>query len=277
MKHTINSCQQKYDVLDLFDRAIAYNPAYVKLGIGVTGAVMLSQAVYWSKRTGANNEWFYKTQDEWESETGLTRREQETARKKMKERGILLEDKRGVPCKIWYKVDKMVLRRFVLNLIGNDDYSMAESAKLECTKAPYSDGGISQTITENTTEITTDIISLVSNVPIETNARGKKPDYIREIWNQYPEHRRGGTDQQLWKKWKAMRLTESDAADILNYLVVANESWRLEPRFVPGITKFIDEHRWKVSIDSSSTSNRIDHQDTSWAEDFDPTDEDFTL
>ena len=258
-------------IIDLLDRPIAYQPIFVKLGAGVTGAVMLSQAVYWSKRTN-NDGWFYKTQEDWELETGLTRREQETARKKLKALGILEEKKQGVPCKVFYKINAQALSQHV-QIIQS---SMAESAKLECTKAPSSVGENSQTITENTTETTTEINNSLVSADAKTPNRFVKPDYIREIWNQYPEHRRGGTDQQLWKKWRSMRLTESDANAVLFYLAKANPVWATSPKFVPGITKFIDEQRWLGPLPEADTprgSDPVNWDDTSWADGFNPFEE----
>ena len=43
------------------DRPIAFNRHYVSLGCGLNGALMLSQMVYWSKRTKDKNGYFYKT------------------------------------------------------------------------------------------------------------------------------------------------------------------------------------------------------------------------
>ena len=53
------------------DRPIAFNRDFVSIGCGIKGALMLSQAVYWGKRTTAKDGSFYKTQAEWEEETGL--------------------------------------------------------------------------------------------------------------------------------------------------------------------------------------------------------------
>ena len=261
-------------VMDILDRPIAYQPIFVHLGAGVTGAIFLSQAIYWSKRTNSSA-WFYKTQQEWEQETGLTRREQESARRKLREAGIIEEKKQGVPCRVFFRVNQEALSQFV----QKRQTSMAESAKLECTKTPNSDGGKRQTKTETTTETTTEINSLVST-GVETGVKksNRKPDYIREIWNQYPEHRRGGTDQQLWKKWKSLRLTESDANSVLSYLAKANQVWSANPRFVPGITRFIDEQRWKGPLPESGApvgSAPINWDDTSWADGFNPHEEAF--
>lgn len=155
------------------DRPIAFNRHYVSLGCGINGALMLSQMVYWSKRTKDKNGYFYKTQDDWEQETGLTRREQETARKRLRELGFVSEHKHGVPCKVHFRVEHDNLYSALIKYAQNSQSSMAESAKLECTNPPNSDGGIRQTNTENTQEITTD--SKLGSSELEKILKGKKP------------------------------------------------------------------------------------------------------
>ena len=141
------------------DKPVAFNRDFVALGVGITGALFLSQCVYWAKRLDFERDgWFYKTQQDWEKETGMTRREQESARTKLVSLGFLEEKKQGIPCKIWYRINSNNLLS-ALNSVANKSAlmrqtSMAESAKLDCTKAPYCDGGMRQTNTENTTENT---------------------------------------------------------------------------------------------------------------------------
>ena len=129
------------------DRPIAFNRHYVALGCGINGALMLSQMVYWSKRTKDRNGYFYKTQEEWEEETGLGRREQETARKKLRELTFVSEHKRGVPCKVHFKVEFDNLYSALIKYAQNSQSSMAESAKLECANPPNKNVGIRQTNT----------------------------------------------------------------------------------------------------------------------------------
>ncbi|MGL4223851.1 MAG: hypothetical protein ACRCSE_01710 [Vibrio sp.] len=154
------------NLVELLDRPIAFHRPFVELGLGVTGALFLSQAIYWSRRTNGSG-WFYKTQDEWEAETGLTRREQETARKKLKSVGILEEKKQGVPCRVFYRInDQKLLQLLAEKSLENNtnpdcteqpnqyggkrQTSMAETAELDCTKAPCCDGEKRQTKTEIT-------------------------------------------------------------------------------------------------------------------------------
>lgn len=89
----------------LLERPVAYHRAFVALGAGVTGALMLSQAVYWSSRTNDADGWFYKSQVEWEEETGLTRAEQEKCRRALKAAGVLEEVRKGLPAKLFYRVN----------------------------------------------------------------------------------------------------------------------------------------------------------------------------
>jgi hypothetical protein len=139
----------------MWDRPIAFQRIFCKFG-GVTAALMLSQAVYWSKRTKNKDGWFYKTQADWEEETGLTRREQETARKSLK--GILECKLQGVPATTHYRVNFQILKQNIeLAARENSQTSMAESAKLDCTKAPNQIARNEQTIvdrTETTSETT---------------------------------------------------------------------------------------------------------------------------
>lgn len=134
------------------ERPVAYHREFVGIGAGVTGALMLSQALYWSSRTSDTSGWFYKSQAEWEAETGLSRREQETARKRLKELGLIEELKKGVPCRVFFRVN---VEKTAADVDAQKRHSsLAESAKLDCTKAPNSDGGKRQPITENTAEST---------------------------------------------------------------------------------------------------------------------------
>lgn len=141
-------------LIDFLDRPIAFQRAFVNLGAGITGALMLSQAVYWDKRTNDPQGWFYKTQQEWEEETGLTRYEQEGARKKLKSMGILEEIKRGVPCKTYYRINKLELEKALIQYAENQQTSLRKTSKQESEKPTNQTRENQRSITENTTEIT---------------------------------------------------------------------------------------------------------------------------
>ena len=123
----------------LLTRPVAYHPSLAGALGSVTGAIMLSQALYWTQRLPeARDGWFYKTALEWQEETGLTRREQETARKKLVKSGVFEEVRKGVPCRVHYKVDIAALEKVLKNhqFAQKRQTRMAESAKQEWRNPP---------------------------------------------------------------------------------------------------------------------------------------------
>lgn len=104
-------------LIQLLDRPIAYQPAFAQLRAGKVksgpaAAVLLSQLVYWHNRMAG--EWLYKTREEIKKETGLSRDEQETARKRLVALGVLKEALRGVPATVHYKINTERLEELLL-------------------------------------------------------------------------------------------------------------------------------------------------------------------
>lgn len=157
------------NIAELLDRPIAFQRPFVALGVGITGALMLSQAVYWARRTSDENGWFYKSQEEWTEETGLSRYEQEGARKKLCSLGVLEEDRRGVPARLYYRVNMAELSAQLQCALspetsmwegsnpdcGNSTIKNAERSQASKRKTSKQDAGKPAIIhTENTTETT---------------------------------------------------------------------------------------------------------------------------
>jgi len=93
-------------MLDLLDEPIVFHRAYVPVAGGITAALFLSYAGYaYESIPKDSNGWFTRTQAEWERDTGLTRREQETARRQLRERGLLEERRVGMPAVLWFRVN----------------------------------------------------------------------------------------------------------------------------------------------------------------------------
>lgn len=78
-------------LLELLDRPIAFHRCFVTLTGSITAALMLSQALYWQQRTKHDGGWWFKKQEEWTDETGLSRREQENARQSLRKLKLLYE------------------------------------------------------------------------------------------------------------------------------------------------------------------------------------------
>jgi hypothetical protein len=148
-------------------RTIAFQRAYVDVTGKITAALMLSQLVFWqniTNRNPAKRGWFYKTQAEIEEETGLSRSEQDDARKRFKKcswNGLPLveEARRGVPAKMHYRVNLNVLMYLVAEKATNKIAGIPQTGSQEFSNL---DGGNSanwiagfpQTITEITQETT---------------------------------------------------------------------------------------------------------------------------
>lgn len=166
----------------LLDRPIAFHRCFVDVSGSVTCALFLSQACYWSKIV--NFDWFYKTQTEWELETGLSRREQETARRKLLSLGVLQEERRGAPARMFYRID---LEKLTILIGGKRQSSLspvvqtrlAESANL------YKEA-------ETTTETTTENTLSSPSVQTEEFSLSEEPSAPREKKNSKadPRHRR---------------------------------------------------------------------------------------
>lgn len=142
----------------LFDRPIAFHPILARLTGSVTAALMLSQAIYWANRTDESG-YFYKSQQEWQSETALSRSEQETARKNLRQFDFWIEERRGVPARLYYRVDFEALSSAILHA-NSPQSRLQDSRNLECripailpAEIPHS--FITETTTETTTENTT--------------------------------------------------------------------------------------------------------------------------
>lgn len=90
----------------LLARPIAYHRIFADVAGGALAGLLLSQMFYWSKNLTVleRDGWFFKSQQEWLLETGLTRWEQETARKRLVRRGLIQERRTGVPSRLWFRV-----------------------------------------------------------------------------------------------------------------------------------------------------------------------------
>ncbi|GAB3484311.1 DnaT-like ssDNA-binding domain-containing protein [Azotobacter salinestris] len=106
--HAISKGQLRMQLQDRAGPVVGVYPAFRKvLGLNATAAQFLSQCVYWTERT--DDGWFYKTNAEWFDELGLTVEEVNGARRKLKALGLLSEKRKGIPPKLYYRIDTDLL------------------------------------------------------------------------------------------------------------------------------------------------------------------------
>ncbi len=84
-------------LLELFGQTpIVFNRIYIDVTGSVSAALWLAYAIYHVSEHGSDRDgWFIKSQQEWLLDTGLSRREQESARTRLRILGLL--DERRTP------------------------------------------------------------------------------------------------------------------------------------------------------------------------------------
>ena len=79
------------DFIEDAGRPIAFYPKLRQLTGSTTATILLCQFIYWRGKESDPEGWLYKTSDDIEEETGLSYNEQKTARKHLKDAGIIEE------------------------------------------------------------------------------------------------------------------------------------------------------------------------------------------
>lgn len=81
-------------------RVIAFNVNLARVCGDVKAALFASQLLYWTRvgpEVQTNGGWVFKTRDQWQTETGLTRFEQESARKRLQGLALIEQARVGAP------------------------------------------------------------------------------------------------------------------------------------------------------------------------------------
>ncbi|MGR9108953.1 MAG: antA/AntB antirepressor family protein [Gammaproteobacteria bacterium] len=102
-------------------RITTIDMGFVAAEVGsASAAVFLAKAVEFQTLTlKAGREWWSVTREKWTEETGLSGREQATARKKLRKAGLLLEERRGMPSRLWYRLDGEALQELADRQVGS--------------------------------------------------------------------------------------------------------------------------------------------------------------
>lgn len=169
----------------LEDGYVVYSRALARAVGDHSAGLLLSLFWSWSKIQPAEREgWFYMNRTEIYEQTMMERRNQETARKKLRDLGILEEKLEGLPAKLWFRINKDQ----VFNLLeevankkvqavpssGNDVYQQAGTV---CTN---SEARTVPTITnESSNESSNESFAPSAQAsPVETNSVGKRKPYM---------------------------------------------------------------------------------------------------
>ena len=116
-----------YLTLKKIGQAVAYYPNLTKKLGSVNASILLSQFIYWHDKT-EHPLGVYKTQSEIQAETGLSRKEQETGRKVLRELGLITETYKRTEHKLYFLFHPEVFDEWFNN------EAMPESDIRECKK-----------------------------------------------------------------------------------------------------------------------------------------------
>lgn len=278
--------------LQLVDRPIAFQRSFVRLGVGITGALLLSQIVYWQNRMEGN--WFYKTKSDLEEETGLTRYEQEGARKKLVSCGVLEEAKRGIPAKLYFRVNQERLEELLLG--ENQHAGMGKTNKQGCGISANSDAenqhaGMGKTneqscgnsasihtvdYQETTQKINTENKYLGASAEADTPKVKSSTDYspaFEEAWQAYPKRSGGNNKLSAFKAWNARIKQgvkpETMLEGVKRYAAFMASDGKIGTSFVKQAATFFgpDKHfdePWLVETQENKVPTRQDQSRYEW-------------
>ena len=107
-------------LLEVFDMPVSFHRCLVPVTGGITSALMLSQAIWATQALDPTDEgWFIRSQEEWTEETGLSRWEQETARRALRRAGLMEERRFGMPARLSFRVCPEAVWRALQASAGN--------------------------------------------------------------------------------------------------------------------------------------------------------------
>ncbi|MEQ4896433.1 replication protein [Proteus vulgaris] len=239
------------DLLLDFGRPVAYFPGLVKRLGSVNAVIFFSQIFYWQDKADSKLG-VYKTSEEIESETGLSYREQLTARKHLVSRGILVETNKRLEHKIYYLIDCEKLDYVMSQPIENAPNAQSATGEShnsdfaeqqnERPRQDKTDGGGETNPqfdpTEITTYITTDITDGTSGEPDDKKSSSKIKLNYENIINSYHDILsdmpaiKVMTDERKRKLrnfWIKFKFNQERWENYLSY-IASNCRWMMEDR-----------------------------------------------
>lgn len=168
-------------LLHAIGRPIAFNPGLVPILGSVNSVLFFGQIYFWMSHTN-NPLGVYKSADEIESETGLSYREQATARAKLVELGVLVETHKRLEHRIYFRVDTDVLdallAEYVSRISRNDKSAFRGTTKAQSVETTKAQSDI-QRLPETTAETTAEA---GASAPATATATAENPEaYLSRI------------------------------------------------------------------------------------------------
>lgn len=190
----------------VMSRPIAFHRIFVGITGSITAGVMLSQMWYLKdvptvKRRGG---WFWRTRMEWIEETGLSRKEQEHARRMLRELGFITEEKKDIPPKIYTTIHTEVIVKAIIDYHAcrglSQDSNWTQTDQLNGPNGANYEDPNGPNNTESTTETS------------------KEKDIMSDVENPTPDVSISGSESKTPRTQKAKpKTTPEDEAAIREY------------------------------------------------------------
>jgi hypothetical protein len=125
-QHAQTHRQKVKDMLP--NRVVGYSPDLARAVGGATIGLFLSQLLFLSDKGANIDGWVYKSESEMGRETGLTKREQQTARRKLLSLGVIAIERRGFKFTYHFKV---IWERLYQVITGSQQTQTVPTQKIE--------------------------------------------------------------------------------------------------------------------------------------------------
>lgn len=249
------------DTIRAIGRPIAYHAALARHVGGVATAIFLGQLMYWDERS-TDERGVHKESKQWEEETGLSYREQATARKKLRDLGLLIETPERLNHRIYYKLDREAFNAWIESVSKESE---PENGELRNAHFPNDENAIggqhiphfgddakrNSLIEKTTTETTTEITETHMSGSAEPNRRVAPSEKFQEFWQAYPGTGRKVAKAKCAQIWKARKLDEV-ADDIMSHLLAIKTTPQWLGGYEPAPLTYLNQRRWEDGVPVSA-------------------------
>ncbi len=241
------------DTIRAIGRPIAYHAALARYVGGVATAIFLGQLMYWDEKS-TDERGVHKESKQWEDETGLSYREQATARKKLRDLGLLIETPERLKHRIFYKLNREAFNAWIESVSAASE---PENGDLREAHFPNDENAIggqhipqsgddakrNSLIGKTTTETTETDMSGSA----EPNRRALASEKFQKFWQSYPSTGRKVAKAKCAQIWKARKLDEV-ADDILSHLLAIKTTPQWLGGYEPAPLTYLNQRRWEDGV-----------------------------
>jgi hypothetical protein len=167
-----NHRQKVKDMLP--NRVVGYSPDLARIVGGATIGLFLSQLLFLADKGHNPDGWVYKSESEMGKETGLTKREQQTARRKLLSLGVIAIERRGFKFTYHFKVIWQRLYQVIEQSLSRQ----TAASQWQQTGATEKGERLQTVPTDREQTVTTELVACQQNV--STQWRQTVPTHNRE-------------------------------------------------------------------------------------------------